>query len=69
MTTKTLAEDRTNKTAFVVQVIGEKPKHRPYLRVADLDDQMVCTITNANALRGLARRILRALGDDVWRLV
>lgn len=50
-----------------IKVIGKRPENRPYLRLAYLDNGMegtngyIGSVCNANALRGLANQILRAL--------
>jgi len=61
----TLADDANGVTSVEITVIGQRPKDRPYLRIAALNDgSCIATVTNANALRALAHRILRALGDE-----
>ena len=58
-------EDRS--FACVLQVIGQRPKDRPYLAIREPGmppRNVFATITNANALRGLSNAIRRALGDE-----
>lgn len=58
-----LAEDRNGETSMVLQVIGQRPHNQPYLWIGEIGETGRCigTIQNANALRGLARAILRSL--------
>lgn len=61
----TLADDYTGAATVVLHVIGMRPLNPPYLSIRTISgDRMIATVTNANALRGLAHRILRALGDE-----
>lgn len=51
-------------TPLVLQVVGAAPNERPYLSIHYPNGgAQIAWIGNANALRGLARAILRALGD------
>ena len=49
----------------VLQVIGGRPENAPYLSIRrpGPDGEFIASIDNANALRGLAKAILRSLGD------
>ena len=47
---------------MILRVIGQRPDHRPYLCIHEPGNgPVLATITNANALRGLANAILRSL--------
>ena len=52
-------------TMLILRVVGARPKDKPYLRISTggSQDKCLASIDNANALRGLARAILRSLGD------
>jgi hypothetical protein len=54
------------RTPLVLQVIGMKPKDRPHLWIGEPGKagRGLAYVENANALRGLAHAILRALGDE-----
>ncbi len=54
-----------------VKVVGSKPKHRPYIRLGytrpdgyEPAHSYIGSICNANAMRGLANQILRALDGE-----
>lgn len=47
-----------------LEVVGKKPKDRPYLRIAYFDGQYIASISKENVLRGLANQILRALDNE-----
>lgn len=44
-----------------LKVVGKRPNHRPYLRIADTYGDYIASIDDARRLRGLANQILRAL--------
>lgn len=48
-----------------IKIVGARPHERPYLRVGFVGGNYIASEDNANALRGLARQIFRALGDEV----
>ena len=61
----TLADDIRGETGVEIHVVGRQPQHPPYLRIGYLaDGRFIASVSHANALRGLAHRILRALGDE-----
>src|SRR5687768_5931019 len=61
----TLADASFDRTALILRVIGQRPENQPYLSIYEVGDGPVCaSVVNANALRGLAHAILRALGDE-----
>ena len=51
---------------LLIGMIGWRPRYHPYLSIREPgpEGKVLATIDNANALRGLARRILRSLDDD-----
>lgn len=53
-----------DNTTIKVEVIGKRPRHQPYLSIRTSDDVLLGTISNAQSLRALARRILRSLGEE-----
>lgn len=60
----TLADDWRGHTTVELRVVGKRPKNPPYLRITELESgRLIASVDNANALRALAKRILRALGD------
>lgn len=51
---------------LVLQVVGHRPKYRPYLAISRPGvepREVIATVDNANALRGLANAILRSLDE------
>lgn len=55
--------DQYQDKHVVIQIIGKRPKNPPCLRVGFADGEYIASEQNANAMRGLARQILRAPGD------
>jgi len=62
----TVADPPNNGRTIVLKVIGMRPQHMPYLSVMEAGERgrVLATVDHANALRGLAHAILRALGDE-----
>jgi len=58
----TMTDNPTNPI-LELKVVGKRPEHKPYLRIADENGNYIASIDNANRLRGLANQILRALDD------
>lgn len=54
----------TDDGGLLVHMIGWEPRHKPYLTIRKRDGFVIDTITGKNRLRGLAHRILAAIGDD-----
>jgi hypothetical protein len=54
------------KMPLALQVIGQRPENAPYLWIGEpgKSGRALAYIENAQALRGLAHAILRALGDE-----
>lgn len=65
----TLADAVGDRIPLLLRVVGKRPESRPYLAIMEpgsLPDygHVLATVENTNALRALAHRILRALGDE-----
>ena len=54
--------DNRTTPQLELKVVGRRPKHKPYLRIAYAENgDYVASIDDAKILRGLANQILRAL--------
>ncbi len=62
----TLADGVGEHDPLILRVIGNRPMYRPYLVIRECGElgRVHATVESANALRGLARAILRALGEE-----
>ena len=57
--------DQHNGEHVVIEVVGKRPKYRPYIRVGYVGGEYIASLDNARAMRALAHQILRSLGDRV----
>ena len=53
--------DSPGETVLRLEIVGKRPKNKPYLRIAHFNGDYIASIDSANVLRGLANQILRAL--------
>lgn len=63
---ETFADCANHPRGLLLIVIGKRPESRPYLCIeeAGCGGDLLATVTHPAALRALARRILRALGEE-----